>query len=92
MLKINPANVVSIPSDYNNAKGRACEVFSLQEVEGWEEEDVLNGTHGNAWNAGRVEDPNAREDDDEDPDEDDDEYYEDDYEDDEYLDDDSEGG
>ena len=24
ILKINPADVVSIPSDYNNAKGRAC--------------------------------------------------------------------
>ena len=25
IVKINPANVVAIPADYNNAKGRACE-------------------------------------------------------------------
>ncbi len=31
-LKINPKNVVSIPSDYNNQKGRACEYFVLAEV------------------------------------------------------------
>jgi hypothetical protein len=24
ILKINPRDVVSIPSDYNNSKGRAC--------------------------------------------------------------------
>lgn len=31
-LKINPANVVSIPSDYNNQKGRACEYEVIAEV------------------------------------------------------------
>lgn len=25
MVKVNPKNVVAIPSDYNNMKGRACE-------------------------------------------------------------------
>ena len=25
ILKINPANVVAIPADYNNTKGRCCE-------------------------------------------------------------------
>lgn len=33
VLKINPANVVSIPYDYNNAKGRACEYLVLSEIE-----------------------------------------------------------
>jgi hypothetical protein len=35
ILKINPADVVSIPSDYNDSKGRACryEVIAEMEVE-----------------------------------------------------------
>lgn len=33
LLKINPADVVSIPSDYNNAKGRAWKYEVLQVVE-----------------------------------------------------------
>jgi hypothetical protein len=32
LVKINPKNVVSIPSDYKNAKGRCCEYEVLQEV------------------------------------------------------------
>jgi hypothetical protein len=32
LLKINPADVVSIPSDYNNAKGRACKYEVVGEV------------------------------------------------------------
>lgn len=32
LLKINPADVVSIPSDYSNAKGRAWKYFVLEEV------------------------------------------------------------
>lgn len=37
LLKIDPADVVSIPSDYNNAKGRACRYYILQDIteEGW---------------------------------------------------------
>jgi hypothetical protein len=38
-VKVNPANVVSIPSDYNNSKGRACEYLSLREMR-WD--DVLS--------------------------------------------------
>lgn len=34
ILKINPADVVSIPSDYNNAKGRAWKYEVLKVVEG----------------------------------------------------------
>lgn len=32
VLKINPRDVVAIPSDYNNQKGRACEYLVLEEV------------------------------------------------------------
>jgi hypothetical protein len=32
ILKINPADVVSIPSDYNNAKGRACRYEVIGEI------------------------------------------------------------
>lgn len=32
-VKINPANVVSIPSDYNNTKGRCCEYEVLLELD-----------------------------------------------------------
>lgn len=37
LLKIDPADVVSIPSDYNNAKGRACRYFIQADIttEGW---------------------------------------------------------
>lgn len=39
ILKINPRDVVSIPSDYNNAKGRACRYEVIGEV-GNESDDV----------------------------------------------------
>lgn len=32
LLKVNPRDVVSIPVDYNDAKGRACEYLVLKEV------------------------------------------------------------
>jgi len=32
ILKINPADVVSIPSDYNNSKGRACRYEVIGEI------------------------------------------------------------
>ena len=34
ILKINPRDVVSIPSDYNNAKGRACRYEVIGEIGG----------------------------------------------------------
>ena len=37
LLSIDPADVVSIPSDYNNMKGRACAYLVLREVEQPEE-------------------------------------------------------
>jgi hypothetical protein len=33
VVKINPANVVAIPSDYNNAKGRCCEYEVVADCE-----------------------------------------------------------
>lgn len=42
VVKINPADVVAIPSDYNNAKGRTCRYEVLQEVEDWRTEDYLD--------------------------------------------------
>lgn len=35
VLKINPRDVVSIPSDYNNSKGRACKYEVIGELEDW---------------------------------------------------------
>lgn len=37
IVKINPANVVAIPTDYNNAKGRCCEYLVLSECAGYEQ-------------------------------------------------------
>jgi len=36
VVSINPANVVSIPKDYNNAKGRACTYDVVGEITDWE--------------------------------------------------------
>jgi hypothetical protein len=36
IVKVNPADVVSIPTDYNNAKGRACKYLILEEYTGGE--------------------------------------------------------
>lgn len=40
VVKINPADVVSIPSDYNNAKGRAWKYEVVSELENWEGETI----------------------------------------------------
>lgn len=32
MIKINPRDVVSIPSDYNNTKGRTCKYYVIKEL------------------------------------------------------------
>ena len=34
IVKVNPADVVSIPSDYNNTKGRACKYYVVEEYVG----------------------------------------------------------
>lgn len=36
VVKINPADVVAIPSDYNNAKGRTAKYTVMSEMEDWE--------------------------------------------------------
>lgn len=41
ILKINPADVVSIPSDYNNAKGRCCRYTVIGEVPREEHQDNI---------------------------------------------------
>lgn len=40
-VKINPADVVSIPSDYNNSKGRACKYTIIKELD-WDERLPIN--------------------------------------------------
>jgi hypothetical protein len=48
LLAIDPADVVSIPSDYNNAKGRACKYEVVEEVKQAEDFDspLHTGTGG----------------------------------------------
>jgi hypothetical protein len=41
LVKINPADVVSIPSDYNNAKGRTAKYVVVGEVQDAEWRDIL---------------------------------------------------
>lgn len=40
VVKIDPADVVAIPSDYNNAKGRTCRYEVVSEMEGWKAEQL----------------------------------------------------
>ena len=42
-VKINPADVVSIPVDYNNSKGRACKYTIIKELD-WSERLPINST------------------------------------------------
>jgi len=47
LVKIDPSDVVSIPSDYGNAKGRTCAYTVIGEVEGdWRDELSDNGYTG----------------------------------------------
>lgn len=73
VLKINPADVVAIPSDYNNAKGRTCKYevvdeLPLNEYKLPEYELQAGYTTDYAWD-----------DEDYDTEEDQDDYYNDDY-------------
>ena len=43
IVKINPRDVVSIPTDYNNSKGRACRYEVIGEL-GVKEEDAFTKT------------------------------------------------
>ena len=44
IVKINPKNVVSIPIDYNNQKGRCCEYEVVGEVTDWQSGNKLTKT------------------------------------------------
>lgn len=48
VLKVNPRDVVSIPSDYNNTKGRACRYEVVGELTPAEVEKAMNGRN---WGA-----------------------------------------
>lgn len=50
VLKINPVDVVSIPDDYQNGKGRCCAYESLTELEDWRETPaLLEGSNAKDW-------------------------------------------
>jgi hypothetical protein len=58
IVKIDPADVISIPSDYNNMKGRACKYTVLKEIAVPEElkntpvyydDDESNDDFGDGW-------------------------------------------
>jgi hypothetical protein len=46
MVKVNPADVVAFPRDYNTAKGRACKYTVLQEVARAEAPTMFDGASG----------------------------------------------
>jgi hypothetical protein len=46
VLKINPKDVVSIPSDHNDTKGRTCRYEVISEVDSHINEDIFEGAHG----------------------------------------------
>jgi hypothetical protein len=47
ILKINPRDVVSIPSDYNNTKGRCCRYEVIGEIEGDETTTFVRSVQSN---------------------------------------------
>lgn len=51
VLKIDPADVVSIPTDYNNSKGRTCRYTVVGEVKGSTKDSLLGLTtnQNNIW-------------------------------------------
>ena len=44
ICEINPADVVSIPADYNNTKMRVCKYTVIGEVEDYKESEILNNS------------------------------------------------
>lgn len=56
ILKINPRDVVSIPSDYNNTKGRSCRYEVVSEYTGPETQDAFHSSvidpNDDNWNMG----------------------------------------
>lgn len=67
ILKINPADVVSIPSDYNNTKGRCCKYEVIAEyTENWREKiGRSNGFDSDLYSSdgGEYQDEDENEDD-----------------------------
>ena len=55
VVKINPRDVVSIPSDYNNTKGRCCKYEVLRELEDYVEERI-EGFHSGEFDRNDEED------------------------------------
>ena len=49
VLKINPRDVVSIPSDYNDTKGRCCRYEVLREIEDWVGDRIEGTVSDNGW-------------------------------------------
>lgn len=85
VLKINPADVVSIPTDYNNMKGRACKYYVLKEVEQPEELKNITVFNSSEFPQEYIIDEDDYDEDDYDYEDDYDDYY--DFRDDEYEDD-----
>lgn len=89
VLKINPRDVVSIPYDYNNQKGRCCRAVSLRELEDREDLESMEFYTNEFFAIPKdqfvdfpdedLEDDYADEWDDPDWDDDDDDWYDDDY-------------
>lgn len=61
VLKVNPADVVSIPVDYNNTKGRACRYEVVGELT---PDEVQTALSNNLWDESVVSDYDDRDDDD----------------------------
>jgi hypothetical protein len=65
VVKINPADVVAIPRDYNNSKMRVCKYVVLQEVWGWydNQRDTLAETNGVSQDWDTSDDDDSNDDD-----------------------------
>lgn len=55
ILKINPADVVSIPSDYNHSKGRCCQYVVIGELDAAPEQAFTNAVQSNGNGVKKVE-------------------------------------
>jgi hypothetical protein len=56
ILKINPADVVSIPADYNNTKGRCCRYEVVGEYTGYRRQNPRPLFDTSVWVDGEVDD------------------------------------
>jgi hypothetical protein len=44
VVKVDPSDVVSVPTDYNNAKMRVCKYEVIDEIKDYKDEDILGNT------------------------------------------------